>query len=625
MNLKRFIGIALIMFTLLGCEKEMKGWVNTYLQDRQKNLQTSPIPGYKFAWADEFSDALDESEWAYRETETAWLGPVPSIGLKRNVETKDGKLIINMKVENYTDPTTNKSYEATAGGVATMRKFKFGYYEISAKLSSVKGWHEAFWTFWQKDAKPTDYPAGWENTVRTEIDIFEHTGEYDNKTFTYGMYEHRGGWNNSSITSVHRDMYFGETDLTSQFNKYAFEYTPEYINYFFNDELIKTVDLREVEQMDFFIRLSVVASRMPDGNGTMEVDYLRCFEADMESDDYKNRNAMFLQILEDMKGETESDGVDLWVEAEDFTSLGGWTVANDDNIVALKGHPNTAPTDDQMRYATTEIRVEQAGAYKLWVRSKDFKNNLPGRRYFNVFVNDGYSLQKFGTHAGDNLYEWEDGGTVNLTAGVNKIEIYDASLYYASLDKLLLTTDQSFVPTGFGGESNVEHVLPPVQEAAYLWMEAEDFLVPGAWNKFADNLASEGFVMRGDGVNRNCGYDENDSKRFAKTKVNIPATGRYKLWVRAKDFHANNPAWRHFEFLIGDNKSPHQFGTHKTEGVLFAWEDGGTFDLQAGEVVLSLYNSSCYYATCDRVLITNDLGYTPSGVGEDKNVTHQQP
>src|SRR5690606_23936662 len=385
----------------------------------------------------------------------------------------------------------------------TTRKFKFGYYEVSAKLSPMKGWHEAFWTFWQQDAKPTDYPPGWDTRVRTEIDVFEHPGSYDNTTFTYGMYEHRGGWSNSSITSIHRDMHFGDVDLTNRFNKYAFEYTPEYLNYFFNGELIKTVDVREAEQMDFFLRLSVVASGNPEGDGTMEVEYIRCFEADMESDEYKSRNAYFLQVLEDMKGDTQSEGIDLWIEAEDFNELGGWTVANDDNVVVLRGHSNTTPSDDRQRYATTQINVEHAGVYKLWVRAKDFKDNLPGRRYFNVFVNEGFSLQRFGTHAGNNLYEWEDGGTVNLLAGVNKIEIYDASLYYASVDKILLTTDHDFTPTGFGGDANVEHVGAPVEEIAHLWMEAEDFPVLGAWNKFADNLASEGFVMRGDGVNRN--------------------------------------------------------------------------------------------------------------------------
>lgn len=609
-----YLGLSLSV-VLSGCKK----LIDFFDPETQFDpVHPSPISGYQFVWGDEFSgDSIDEQSWQFRDWETAWLGPVPTMGRKENVSVNDGKMRIAMNIESYVDPETNKSYEVTAGGIQTKQAFKFGYYEASVKLSATKGWHEAFWTFWYNDIDPTTYFPGWETAVRTEIDVFEHLADYDTKTFTYGMYEHTGGWSNAAMTSIHRDMYFGETDLTSQFNTWGFEYTPEYLNYFFNDSLIKTVDVRDVPHREFYIWLSAIATRMPDGDGEMQVDYLRCFEPDTMSTAYQDRRAYFLQVLEDMKGEEQSEGIDLWIQAEDFVDKGGWTVANDDNIVAIKGHPNTTPVNEGARYARTGIIVEEAGTYKLWVRGKDFKNNLPGSRFFNVFVNGGYSLQKYGTHGSDDLYDWQDGGLVYLEEGVNTIEIYDASLYYASCDKILLTTDHDFQPTGFGGETNVEHVSvnPPVEPTS-LWVEAEDFVELGGWI-VANDTGNE--VIKGQ-VDRVIPEDE--TLRYAKTKIAIEEAGTYRLWVRGKDFKNNWPGTRHFEVLIDGVPATQRFGTHAADE-LFAWESGGEFVIESGDVIIEIYDSSCYYATCDKILLTNDLAYVPEGIGETQNVVHK--
>src|SRR5690606_18466459 len=149
------------------------------------------------------------------------------------------------------------------GGLITKNRFKFGYYEVSAKLSAVKGWHEAFWGHWTSSNDPSTYFPGWQTAPRTEIDCFEHTAEYDNTTYTYGMYKITGVWPNEQSTSIHRDMHFGTTDLTNQFNTFGFEYTPEYLNYFFNGDIIKTVDMREVEHQNFHLWLTAIATRVP--------------------------------------------------------------------------------------------------------------------------------------------------------------------------------------------------------------------------------------------------------------------------------------------------------------------------------------------------------------------------
>src|SRR5690606_11606666 len=122
--------------------------------------------------------------------------------------------------------------------------------------------------------------------------------EYDNTTYTYGMYKITGVWPNEQSTSIHRDMHFGTTDLTNQFNTFGFEYTPEYLNYFFNGDIIKTVDMREVEHQNFHLWLTAIATRVPDASSEIFWDYLRCFAPDTASTAYLQRRNFFVQLLD---------------------------------------------------------------------------------------------------------------------------------------------------------------------------------------------------------------------------------------------------------------------------------------------------------------------------------------
>src|SRR5690606_661950 len=121
----------------------------------------------------------------------------------------------------------------------------------------------------------------------------------------------------------------------------------------------------------------------------------------------------------------------LWIEAEDFVSLGGWTEATDTGNEVIKGHVDRViPEDETSRYAKTKIAIDEAGTYRLWVRGKDFKDNWPGTRHFEVLVDGVPAVQRFGTHAADELFAWENGGEFTIESGDVIIEIYDSSCYY---------------------------------------------------------------------------------------------------------------------------------------------------------------------------------------------------
>ncbi len=610
--MKNIYIIFLLLLWITGCSDN----TNSQIDDntpKEETYKKSPIEGYVWVWGDEFDeDEVDESKWVYRDVGVTWIGS--TMCRPENVSVNDGYMKITLIKADYTDPVSGKTYETTAGGLVTKERFGFGYYEVSAKLSPVKGWHEAFWGHWSGSNNTNDHFEGWQTAAKTEIDCFEHTADYDNTTYTYGMYQVEGVYPNFQNNSIHRDMHFGTTDLTSRFNTYGFEYTADYINYFLNGDLLKTVDIRSVDHQKIHLWLTTISTKTPEGNGEVLWDYLRCFQADENSDAYKERKEYFLQVLKEMEGETSSEGIDLWVEAEDFISKGGWTEKRDENNMVLGGHSST-PDSEEAKTAKTTIKVKVPGEYVFWVRSKDYKDNLPGTRHFQVHIN-GAIFPGFGKHGSENLYDWQKGGVVYLHEGENNIELYDSSCYYASCDKILFTTDKEFIPTGVGGKSNVEHVnKEPEQELISLWVESEDFTTKGGWTIVKDG---DDIVLRGH-ADRIPPADDDD--RFARTTINIKVEGNYILWVRSKDFKNNWPGTRHFDVWVNGEIFT-GFGKHGSDN-LYDWQKGGVVLLKAGENKLEIYDSSCYYANCDKLLLTTDKNFTPTGKGEETNVEHK--
>lgn len=395
---------------------------------------------YSLAWSDEFNTTtLDTTNWRYRID-----GSGSSYQRPENVVLDSGKVRIDLKKENY----QGKSY--TGGGVITKVPRRHGYYEVSVKLSGKYGWHEAFWTsFTNSLIDPT--PGSQLLPGRIEIDCFEHYADYNAHYFTYGAIEWAPVHGN-----INRDYQTVTPDLTTSYNTFGFEYTPDYLNYFFNGTLLKTVDMRGQTPHDFYLWLTTIANKADaaDSAGAVFFDYLRCYE--ISPANYSIRKVPFIQYLDSLRGTTHSAGRDLWIEAEDFKQLGNWTREWESGIKVIKGFTSVLAGRDSVELkASTGIVVDSAATYTLWVRSRDF-STAPGTRNFKVLVNGVAAGGLFGVH-GINGYAWENGGRFYLPAGPNKIELFDQSQYFARCDRLLLTTDTSFVPQGAGGARNVTH------------------------------------------------------------------------------------------------------------------------------------------------------------------------
>ncbi len=118
--------------------------------------------------------------------------------------------------------------------------------------------------------------------------------------------------------------------------------------------------------------------------------------------------------------------------------------------------------------------------------------------------------------------------------------------------------------------------LAPIAAADDVFVEAEAFANPGGWTldtQFIQEMGSPYLLAHGLGK----------PVADAVTEVQIPASGEYRVWVRTKDWVAR---WQakgtpgRFKVSIGGQTASSEFGT---ENARWAWQDGGTLQLQKGK------------------------------------------
>lgn len=135
------------------------------------------------------------------------------------------------------------------------------------------------------------------------------------------------------------------------------------------------------------------------------------------------------------------------VEAEQFAQRGGWVV--DPQFMDLMGSPYLlahglgTPVAD----ATTTIKIPAPGAYRVFVRTKDWvaqwkAPGTPGR--FQLLVNGRALETTFGTQGAE--WHWQDGGSVQIRASGVSLALHDLTGFEGRCDAILFTTDTNFVP-----------------------------------------------------------------------------------------------------------------------------------------------------------------------------------
>jgi beta-glucanase (GH16 family) len=249
--------------------------------------------GYKLAWSDEFnSTSLDTTVWKYRIGVSG-----TSYQRRENVVLENGKARINLKKEPYKD----KAF--TGGGIITKKPERYGYYETSVKIDGGYGWHEAFWTSWMSGFD--DKNPAYKSMGKIEIDCFEHYADHANNYFTYGAIQ----W--SPVKGkINRDYMTASSNLSDVYHVFGFEYTPDYLNYYFDGKLLKTVDVRKLPKHDQYLWLTCIATKADaTEQGAVYFDYLRCYK--ISAVNYNLRKKQFTAYLDSINPTIKSVGTDL--------------------------------------------------------------------------------------------------------------------------------------------------------------------------------------------------------------------------------------------------------------------------------------------------------------------------
>ena len=135
-------------------------------------------------------------------------------------------------------------------------------------------------------------------------------------------------------------------------------------------------------------------------------------------------------------------------------------------------------------------------------------------------------------------------------------------------------------------------------------VEAESFNQHGGWKldtQFIEIMGSPYLLAHG------LGQPVDD----AKTTVQFPSTGQYRVFVRTKDWVApwNAPGTPgRFQLAIDGKPLKETFGT---KGANWFWHDGGTIEITKPEIELSLHDLTGFEGRCDAILFTKDLSYSP--------------
>lgn len=137
-----------------------------------------------------------------------------------------------------------------------------------------------------------------------------------------------------------------------------------------------------------------------------------------------------------------------------------------------------------------------------------------------------------------------------------------------------------------------------------LLVEAESFTQQGGWKldtQFIHEMGSPYLLAHGLGR----------PVKDAKTKVKFPATGKYRLFVRTKDWVAR---WNakgqpgRFQVTVDGKVVDATFGT---EGKEWNWQDGGIVEIAKEDVELGLHDLTGFDGRCDALFFSRDLTAVP--------------
>jgi hypothetical protein len=163
----------------------------------------------------------------------------------------------------------------------------------------------------------------------------------------------------------------------------------------------------------------------------------------------------------------------------------------------------------------------------------------------------------------------------------------------------------AFAPPVTAAEpAGAENATPARPDSPVVLVEAESFDELGGWvvdQQFMDQMGSPYLLAHGLGK----------PVDNAATTVEIPEPGRYRVWVRTRDWVA---PWKapgapgRFKLLVDGRPLPVTFGT---EGADWHWHDGGVVEMPRGAASLALHDLTGFEGRCDAIVFSADPNFVP--------------
>lgn len=392
--MKKLVFIALLLFTLSGCEKPIDVQPNCNEDQKNENgvcvdienpnqntsdplvkgegcNQLENIGDYIPVWCDEFDyEGLPNSDkWSYDVGGHGWGNNELQYYTENdldNANVKNGFLTITARKE----AMENKAY--TSARLVTKGKgdWLYGKIQIKAKLPSGVGTWPAIWML------PTDWSyGGW--PYSGEIDIMEHVGYDMNKVYST---IHTGAYNHTLGTQIGFE--YTSNTLETDFHVYEIEWEPGiiksyidgilYATFTYNPDTSEGIKLSDAWPFDdeFHLILNIAVGGSWGGQQgvdtdiwpqEMVVDYVRVYQKDYASGD--NVNPEVIQNIEAVNT-TSSSSFIKWDKGNDNKMVKEYDVYLDGELLHTQSHN-----------AVLLEGLVPATIYKVGVVAVDFAGN----------------------------------------------------------------------------------------------------------------------------------------------------------------------------------------------------------------------------------------------------------
>ncbi len=196
-----------------------------YLANQLPQKMTNDKYTFKLQWVDDFPDAFTNGRWAY----ATWTFDNNLCEFRYdNILMTDNAL--NLQITKKVDPSTTSYPDKPywSGDVYSKEEYKYGRFICRMKPNSPSGVITSFFLI------HIDFDANWNPTEWREIDI-EFVGTTEKVQFTLHWIDN--GVHNQNPNTINLSI-----DVENDYHTWIIEWTPEYIKYYLDGELLFTFD-----------------------------------------------------------------------------------------------------------------------------------------------------------------------------------------------------------------------------------------------------------------------------------------------------------------------------------------------------------------------------------------------